>query len=136
MPEQRRSLAGRFRPAPPQVQEQKEEEEEEAEYHIEIAPGQWVTTSNETEARLLLDMQRVAEENFGEVVTDETEEGEAKEMSEEAITLPVEDLDDSEKGGENDVNVSREGDSAEEKNKSAFKKRITECLFNPRDCRF
>ena len=68
LPEQRRSLAGRFRPAAaPKVKEEEEEEKDDAEYHIEVAPGQWITTTNETEARILLQEQKQAEQNFGEV---------------------------------------------------------------------
>ena len=36
------------------------------EYQIEIAPGEWIRTTNETEARFYLRRQKVNENNFGD----------------------------------------------------------------------
>lgn len=120
----RRNITNRFRPKQqrkeekvikPAIKEESSNVTEQGVYHIEVSPGQWVTTSNDAEARELIEKQKTLEQQFEEV-TDET-----KVISEEKTNE-----------GSNEV---AEEETTTEKGEE-FRRRIAKCLFNPRSCRF
>ncbi len=88
--------------------EDQEDEKPQAEYHIEVSPGEWVTTSIESEARRLLKRQKVLEKDF----------------------VPDEDALET----HHDLHSNEVKEEKPEDNE--FKKRFTDCLRDVRSCKF